>query len=124
MGFIENQVGLAEQAAKANAYDQAKATADAQAMAQFYTQQGAQLGFQEGVKQAPTLYAQSELQRDAEFDRLNNGMDNRQQAPIQIPAGAQRGARIQAEPVEQMSPGMAEYMARIRANKEAQSKGQ
>ena len=124
MGFIEQQKGLAEQAAKANAYDQLQAAKDAQAMAQFYTQQGAQLGFQEGVKQAPTLYAQNELQRDAEFNRLNNGADYRQQAPIQVPAGAQRGARIQGEPVQQMTPGMAEYMARIRANKEAQSKGQ
>ena len=116
--------GLAEQAAKANAYDQAKAASEAQAMAQFYTQQGAQLGFQEGVKQAPTLYAQNELQRDAEFNRMNYGADYSRQVPVQVPAGAQQGARIQGEPVQQMTPGMAEYMARIRANKEAQSRGQ
>ena len=125
MGFIENQAGLAAQAAKANAYDQAKAASDAQAMAQFYAQQGAQLGFQEGVKQAPTLYAQNELQRDAEFNRMNYGADYGKQAPVQIPAGATtNGARLQVGPDAPTSSAVADYLALKEAWTRAQSKGQ
>ena len=125
MGFIEQQRGLAEQAAKANAYDQAKAASEAQAMAQFYTQQGAQLGFQEGVKQAPTLYAQNELQRDAEFNRMNYGSDYSKQAPVQIPAGATtNGARLQVEPDAPTGSAVADYLAQKEAWRRAQSKGQ
>ena len=48
MGFIENQVGLAQQAAKANAYDQMLAARDAEYMASQY----ANAGFQKGVETA------------------------------------------------------------------------
>ena len=106
--------GLAEQSAK-----------DAQAMAQFYAQQGAQLGFQEGVKQAHTLYAQNELQRDAEFNRMNYGADYSRQAPAQIPTGATtNGARLQPEPSAPTSSVVADYLAQKEAWRRAQSKGQ
>ena len=124
MGFIENQIGLAEQAAKANAFDQAKAASDAQAMAQYYTQYGAQLGFQEGVKQAPVLYAQNELQRDAEFNRMNYGADYSKQAPVQVPAGATtNGARLQVGPDVPTSSAVADYLAQKEAWRQAQNKG-
>ena len=124
MGFIENQVGLAQQAAKANAYDQMRAASDAQAMAQYYTQYGAQLGFQEGVKQAPVLYAQNELQRDAEFNRMNYGADYSKQAPVQVPAGATtNGARLQVGPDVPTSSAVADYLAQKEAWRQAQSKG-
>ena len=124
MGFIENQVGLAQQAAKANAYDQMRAASDAQAMAQYYTQYGAQLGFQEGVKQAPVLYAQNELRRDAEFNRMNYGADYSKQAPVQVPAGATTGARLQVGPDVPTSSAVANYLAQKEAWRQAQSKGQ
>ena len=124
MGFIENQVGLAQQAAKANAYDQMRAASDAQAMAQYYTQYGAQLGFQEGVKQAPVLYAQNELQRDAEFNRMNYGADYSKQAPVQVPAGATtNGARLQVGPDVPTSSAVADYLAQKEAWRQAQNKG-
>ena len=124
MGFIENQIGLAQQAAKANAYDQMRAASDAQAMAQYYTQYGAQLGFQEGVKQAPVLYAQNELQRDAEFNRMNYGADYSKQAPVQVPAGATtNGARLQVGPDVPTSSAVADYLAQKEAWRQAQNKG-
>ena len=121
MGFIENQVGLAEQAAKANAYDQAKATADAQAMAQFYTQYGAQLGAQEVLKNVP-LYAGDV--KDSAFNRYNYGADYRQQAPVQIPAGAStNGARVQFDTPASSAPVDA-HLKQKEAWRQAQSKGQ
>ena len=114
--------------AKAAAYDKGLAeqsARDAQAMAQFYTQQGAQLGFQEGVKQAPTLYAQNELQRDAEFNRMNYGADYGKQAPVQVPArAATDGARLQVGPEVPTSSAVADYLAQKEAWRQAQSKGQ
>ena len=114
--------------AKAAAYDKGLAeqsARDAQAMAQFYTQQGAQLGFQEGVKQAPTLYAQNELQRDAEFNRMNYGADYSKQAPVQAPARAvTNGARLQVGPEVPTSSAVADYLAQKEAWRQAQSKGQ
>ena len=110
--------------AKAAAYDKGLAeqsASDAQAMAQLYTQ----LGFQEGVKQAPVLYAQNELQRDAEFNRMNYGADYSKQVPVQVPTGATtNGARLQPEPAAPTSSVVADYLAQKEAWRRAQSKGQ
>ena len=93
-------------------------------MAQYYTQYGAQLGFQEGVKQAPVLYAQNELQRDAEFNRMNYGADYSKQAPVQVPAGATtNGARLQVGPDVPTSSAVADYLAQKEAWRQAQNKG-
>ena len=53
MGFIQDQVGLAEQAVKANEYDKLVAAIDAEHMAQSYKQQGAQ----EVISKLPELLA-------------------------------------------------------------------
>ena len=83
-------------------------------------QYGAQLGAQEVVNRLPDLYAKNDELKYAQ-DMYRNNYDSRNipvQTPVQIPAGATtNGARIQGEPVAPMTPGMAEYMAKIRAAK-------
>ena len=53
MGFIENQVGLAQQAAKANEYDKLVAARDAEYMANQYMNMGFQKGIETAMQQAP-----------------------------------------------------------------------
>ena len=118
MGFIENQVGLAQQAVKANLYDQEKQAKDLQAMAQLFRMQGAQ----EVVNRLPELYTQNDV-KDSAFNRYNYGADYRQQAPVQIPAGATtNGARVQFDTPASSSP-VDKYLAEKKAWQDAQSKG-
>ena len=121
MGFIEQQVGLAQQAAKANEYDKLVSARDAEYMANLY----ANAGFQEGVKtamsQAP-LYA-NDVRDDAVYNRLNYGANYGKQAPVQVPAGATNGARIQPDVVKPTSSAVADYLAQKEAWRQEQSKG-
>lgn len=117
MGFIENQAGLAEQAVKANLYDQEKQAKDLQAMAQLFRMQGAQ----EAVSMLPA-FVQNDI-KDSAFNRYNYGADYRQQAPVQIPAGATtNGARVQFDTPASSLP-VDKYLAEKEAWRQAQSKG-
>ena len=87
MGFIENQVGLAQQAAKANAYDQMLAARDAEYMASQYANAGFQKGVETALRQV-SLYAASEVRNDAQYNRFANGADYR---PQQVPPVANQG---------------------------------
>ena len=118
MGFIENQVGLAQQAVKANLYDQEKQAKDLQAMAQLFRAQGAQ----EVINRLPELYTQNDV-KDSAFNRYNYGADYRPQTPVQIPAGATTGgARLQPEPTPASSV-VADYLAHKEAWRQEQNKG-
>ena len=86
MGFIEQQAGLAAQAAKANEYDKLIAARDAEYMANHYTNAGFQKGIETAIQQAP-LYA-GEVRNNAAYNRLNYGADYRQQ-PVQAPIASQ-----------------------------------
>ena len=122
MGFIENQVGLAQQAAKANAYDQMRAAKDAEFIASQYANAGFQKGVETAMQQAP-LYAGDV--KDTAYNRFNYGADYRPQAPVQIPAGATTGgARLQPAPSAPTSSAVADYLAQKEAWRQAQSKGQ
>ena len=123
MGFIENQVGLAQQAAKANAYDKLVAARDAEYMANQYANLGFQKGVETAMQQAP-LYA-GEVRDNAQYNRLNYGADYTKQAPVQIPAGATTsGARLQPGPTAPISSAVADYLAQKEAWRQAQSRGQ
>ena len=122
MGFIENQVGLAQQAMKANEYDKLVAARDAEYMANQYANLGFQKGVETAMQQAP-LYA-GEVRDNAQYNRFNYGADYRQQVPVQIPAGATtNGARLQPDPDVPTSSAVADYLARKEAWRQAQSKG-
>ena len=122
MGFIENQVGLAQQAAKANEYDKLVAARDAEYMANQYANLGFQKGVETAMQQAP-LYA-GEVRDNAQYNRFNYGADYRPQAPVQIPAGATTGgARLQPGPTAPTSSAVADYLAQKEAWRQAQSKG-
>ena len=122
MGFIEQQAGLAQQAAKANAYDQMQAMKDAEYIANHYANAGFQKGVEAAMRQAP-LYA-SDVRDDATYNRLNYGADYSKQTPVQIPAGATtNGARLQPEPAAPTSSAVADYLAQKEAWRQAQSKG-
>ena len=85
-------------------------------------QYGAQLGAQEVVNRLPELYAQNDV-KDSAFNRYNYGADYRQQAPVQIPAGATtNGARVQFDTPASSSP-VDKYLADKEAWRQAQSKG-
>ena len=122
MGFIEQQVGLAQQAAKANEYDKLVAARDAEHMAQIYKQQGAQ-ELLNAMQQAP-LYA-NDVKDNAAYNRWNYGADYSKQVPVQVPAGATtNGARLQPGPTAPTSSAVADYLAQKEAWRQAQSKGQ
>lgn len=122
MGFIEQQVGLAQQAAKANEYDKLVAARDAEYMAQTYKQQGAQ-ELLNAMQQAP-LYA-SDVKDNAAYNRWNYGADYSKQVPVQVPAGATtNGARLQPDPTAPTSSAVADYLAQKEAWRQTQSKGQ
>lgn len=121
MGFIEQQTGLAQQAAKANEYDKLVAARDAEHMAQVYKQQGAQ-ELLSAMQQAP-LYA-GETKDNAAYNRFNYGADYRQQVPVQIPVGATtNGARLQPGPDAPTSSAVLDYLKQKKAWSDAQSKG-
>ena len=121
MGFIEQQTGLAQQAAKANEYDKLVAARDAEHMAQVYKQQGAQ-ELLSAMQQAP-LYA-GETKDNATYNRFNYGADYSKQAPVQIPAGATtNGARLQPGPDAPTSSAVLDYLKQKKAWSDAQSKG-
>ena len=123
MGFIENQVGLAQQAAKANAYDKLVAARDAEYMANQYANLGFQKGVETAMQQAP-LYA-GEVRDNAQYNRFNYGADYTKQAPVQIPTGATTGgARLQPGPTAPTSSAVADYLAQKEAWRQAQSRGQ
>lgn len=122
MGFIENQVGLAQQAMKANEYDKLVAARDAEYMANQYVNLGFQKGVETAMQQAP-LYA-GEVRDNAQYNRFNYGADYRQQVPVQIPTGATTGgARLQPEPTAPTSSAVADYLAKKEAWRQEQSKG-
>ena len=122
MGFIENQVGLAQQAMKANEYDKLVAARDAEYMANQYMNLGFQKGIETAMQQAP-LYA-GDVRDNAQYNRLNYGADYTKQAPVQIPAGATTsGARLQPGPTTPTSSAVADYLAQKEAWRQAQSKG-
>ena len=83
MGFVENQAGLAEQAVKANAYDQMLAARDAEFMASQYANAGFQKGVETAMQQAP-MYAAGEARNDAQYNRVVNGADYRPQPTQQV----------------------------------------
>lgn len=87
MGFIQDQVGLAEQAAKANEYDKLVAARDAEYMANQYANAGFQKGLETAMQQAP-LYA-GEVRDNAAYNRLNYGADYSKQVPAQAPVTSQ-----------------------------------
>ena len=125
MGFIEQQVGLAQQAAKANEYDKLVAARDAEYMAQTYKQQGAQ-ELLNAIQQAP-LYAQNdELKYAQDMYKSNyNSQNIPPQVQFQVPAGATtNGARLQPGPAAPTSSAVADYLAQKEAWRRAQSKGQ
>lgn len=122
MGFIENQVGLAQQAAKANEYDKLVAARDAEYMANQYANLGFQKGVEAAMQQAP-LYA-GEVRDNAQYNRFNYGSDYRPQAPVQMPTGATtNGARLQPGPTAPTSSAVADYLAKKEAWRQEQSKG-
>ena len=122
MGFIENQVGLAQQAMKANEYDKLVAARDAEYMANQYVNLGFQKGVETAMQQAP-LYA-GEVRDNAQYNRFNYGSDYRPQAPVQIPAGATTGgARLQPGPTAPTSSVVADYLVKKEAWRQEQSKG-
>ena len=86
MGFIEQQIGLAQQAAKANEYDKLVAARDAEYMANQYANAGFQQGVEAARQQAP-LYA-GDVKDNAAYNRWNYGADYRQQ-PAQAPIASQ-----------------------------------
>ena len=87
MGFIEQQAGLAEQAAKANEYDKLIAARDAEYMANHYTNAGFQKGIETAMQQVP-LYA-NDVRDNAAYNRLNYGADYSKQVPVQVPVTSQ-----------------------------------
>ena len=122
MGFIENQVGLAQQAMKANEYDKLVAARDAEYMANQYVNLGFQKGVETAMQQAP-LYA-GEVRDNAQYNRFNYGADYTKQAPMQIPAGATTGgARLQPGPTAPTSSVVADYLVKKEAWRQEQSKG-
>ena len=114
-------MGYIDVFAKAAAYDKGLAeqsARDAEYMKQFYTQ----LGAQEVINRLPELHAQNDI-KDSAFNRYNYGADYRQQAPVQIPAGAAtNGARVQFDTPAISSP-VDKYLAEKEAWRQAQSKG-
>ena len=86
MGFIEQQAGLAEQAAKANEYDKLVAARDAEYMASKYANAGFQKGVETAMQQAP-LYA-NDVRDNGAYNRLNYGADYRSQQG-QVPVANQ-----------------------------------
>ena len=122
MGFLEQQVGLAQQAAKANEYDKLVAARDAAYMANQYVNAGFQQGVEAARQQAP-LYA-SDLRDNDVYNRLNYGSDYSKQAPVPIPVGATtNGARLQPDSTEPTSSAVADYLAQKEAWRQTQSKG-
>lgn len=122
MGFIEQQIGLAQQAAKANEYDKLVAARDAEYMANHYANAGFQKGVETAMQQAP-LYA-GETKDNAAYNRFNYGADYRQQVPVQIPVGATtNGARLQPGPDAPTSSAVLDYLKQKNAWSDAQSKG-
>ena len=111
---IGKQVRLQEQAKALAAPQIERANAEAAYMADLLRQ-----GMAYQVAGQPT-YAKNDELKYAQ-DMYRNNYDSRNipvQPPVQIPAGVTtNGARIQGEPVAPMTPGMAEYMAKIRAVK-------
>ena len=111
---IGKQVRLQEQAKALAAPQIERANAEAAYMADLLRQ-----GMAYQVAGQPT-YAKNDELKYAQ-DMYRNNYDSRNipvQPPVQIPAGVTtNGARIQGEPVAPMTPGMAEYMAKIRAAK-------
>ena len=123
MGFIEQQIGLAQQAAKANEYDKLVAARDAEYMANQYANAGFQQGVEAARQQAP-LYA-NDVKDNAAYNRWNYGADYSKQVPVQMPAGATtNGARLQPGPTAPTSSAVADYLAQKEAWRQAQSKGQ
>ena len=117
------QVGLAQQAAKANEYDKLVAARDAAYMANQYVNAGFQQGVEAARQQAP-LYA-SDLRDNDVYNRLNYGADYSKQVPVQVPAGATtNGARLQPGPTAPTSSAVADYLAQKEAWRQTQSKGQ
>ena len=122
MGFIEQQIGLAQQAAKANEYDKLVAARDAEYMANQYANAGFQQGVEAARQQAP-LYA-NDVKDNAAYNRWNYGADYSKQVPAQIPTGATtNGARLQPEPSAPTSSVVADYLAKKEAWRQEQSKG-
>ena len=122
MGFIEDKLGLAQQAMKANEYDKLVAARDAEYMANQYTNLGFQKGIETAMQQAP-LYA-GDVRNDAQYNRFNYGADYTKQTPVQIPTGATTsGARLQPGPTTPTSSAVADYLAQKEAWRQAQSKG-
>lgn len=99
MGFIENQVGLAQQSAKANAYDQMQAAKDAEYMAQYYTSLGADLGYRkamEGAKRIPyavneDLAADRALDEELYYIDQQNRINANKRATAPIPVVPKKG---------------------------------
>ena len=79
MGFIEQQVGLAEQAAKANEYDKLVAARDAEHMAQSYKQQGAQ----EVISKLPELLAVNTVKQPTYNGLYGSAMTPEQRAYLE-----------------------------------------